>query len=88
MLGSESLEGRSVCVIQVLPKREDKHLFRGPHLGRRLPKPLVRFEAMPLLERVMSGAKQAGIECLVIVIGHQAQLVRGGSKAVRFALSL
>jgi hypothetical protein len=29
MLGSESLEGRPVCVIQVLPKREDKHLFEG-----------------------------------------------------------
>ncbi len=41
-----------------------------------LPKPLVRFEGMPLLEHVISGAKQAGIERFVIVIGHQGQMVR------------
>ncbi|HEY1471763.1 MAG TPA: NTP transferase domain-containing protein [Candidatus Acidoferrum sp.] len=41
-----------------------------------LPKPLVRFEGIPLLEHVMSGAKQAGIERFVIVIGHQGQTVR------------
>ena len=41
-----------------------------------LPKPLVRFEGVPLLEHVMSGAKQAGIERFVIVIGHQGDLVR------------
>lgn len=29
MLGSESMEGRPVYVIQVLPKREDKYLFEG-----------------------------------------------------------
>jgi hypothetical protein len=29
MLGSDSLEGRRVYVIQVLPKREDKYLFEG-----------------------------------------------------------
>ena len=27
-----------------------------------LPKPLVRFEGIPLLEHVMSGAKQAGMD--------------------------
>jgi len=41
-----------------------------------LPKPLVRFEGIPLLEHVMSGAKQAGIERFVIVIGHQGNMVR------------
>jgi 1L-myo-inositol 1-phosphate cytidylyltransferase len=41
-----------------------------------LPKPLVRFEGMPLLEHVMAGAKQAGIERFVIVVGHQGQMVR------------
>lgn len=41
-----------------------------------LPKPLVGFEGMPLLEHVMSGAKQAGIERFVIVIGHQGHMVR------------
>lgn len=41
-----------------------------------LPKPLVRFEGIPLLEHVLSGAKQAGIERFVIVIGHQGQMVR------------
>jgi choline kinase len=41
-----------------------------------LPKPLVRFEGIPLLEHILSGAKQAGIERFVIVIGHQGQMVR------------
>jgi 1L-myo-inositol 1-phosphate cytidylyltransferase len=41
-----------------------------------LPKPLVRFEGVPLLEHVMTDAAQAGIERFVIVVGHQSQLVR------------
>jgi len=41
-----------------------------------LPKPLVRFEGVPLLEHVMSGAKQAGVERFVIVLGHQGNMVR------------
>lgn len=41
-----------------------------------LPKPLVRFEGIPLLQHVMSGAQEAGIERFVIVIGHQGELVR------------
>jgi 1L-myo-inositol 1-phosphate cytidylyltransferase len=41
-----------------------------------LPKPLVRFEGIPLIEHVMSGAQQAGIERFVIVIGHQGNMVR------------
>jgi 1L-myo-inositol 1-phosphate cytidylyltransferase len=41
-----------------------------------LPKPLVRFEGIPLLQHVMSGAKQAGIERFVIVVGHQGNIVR------------
>ncbi len=41
-----------------------------------LPKPLVRFEGMPLLEHVMSDAQEAGIQRFVIVIGHQGNLVR------------
>ncbi len=41
-----------------------------------LPKPLVRFEGIPLIEHVMSGAQQAGIEQFVIVIGHQGNMVR------------
>jgi len=41
-----------------------------------LPKPLVRFEGVPLLEQVMSRAKRAGIERFVIVIGHRGQMVR------------
>jgi 1L-myo-inositol 1-phosphate cytidylyltransferase len=41
-----------------------------------LPKPLVRFEGIPLLEHVVSGAKQAGIERFVIVVGHQGHMVR------------
>jgi len=41
-----------------------------------LPKPLVKFEGIPLLEHVMSRAKQAGIERFVIVTGHQGHMVR------------
>lgn len=41
-----------------------------------LPKPLVRFEGIPLLQHVMSGAKQAGIERFVIVVGYQGDVVR------------
>lgn len=41
-----------------------------------LPKPLVPFEGIPLLEHVISGAKQAGIERFVIVTGHQGHMVR------------
>jgi 1L-myo-inositol 1-phosphate cytidylyltransferase len=41
-----------------------------------LPKPLVQFEGIPLLQHVMHGAQQAGIEQFVIVVGHQGNLVR------------
>lgn len=41
-----------------------------------LPKPLVQFEGMPLLQNVMTRAKQAGIERFVIVTGHQGHMVR------------
>ena len=41
-----------------------------------LSKPLVRFEGMPLLEHVMSRARQAEIERFVIVTGHQGHMVR------------
>jgi CRP-like cAMP-binding protein len=41
-----------------------------------LPKPLLRFEGIPLLEHVMSGAKQAGIERLLIIVGYQGTMVR------------
>ena len=41
-----------------------------------LPKPLVPFEGIPLLQHVMSGAQEAGIERFVIVIGHQGDQVR------------
>ncbi len=41
-----------------------------------LPKPLVRFEGVPLLQHVMSGAQKAGVERFVIVVGHQGDMVR------------
>ena len=41
-----------------------------------LPKPLVQYEGIPLLEHVMSGARQAGIGRFVIVAGHQGHMVR------------
>jgi len=41
-----------------------------------LPKPLVHFEGVPLLQHVMTAAKQAGIEHFVIVVGYQGDVVR------------
>jgi 1L-myo-inositol 1-phosphate cytidylyltransferase len=41
-----------------------------------LPKPLVHFEGIPLLQHVMSAAKQGGIERFVIVVGYQGDVVR------------
>jgi 1L-myo-inositol 1-phosphate cytidylyltransferase len=41
-----------------------------------LPKPLVHCEGIPLLQHVMSAAKQGGIERFVIVVGHQGDIVR------------
>jgi 1L-myo-inositol 1-phosphate cytidylyltransferase len=41
-----------------------------------LPKPLVHFEGVPLLQHVMSAAKQAGIERFVIVVGYRGDVVR------------
>jgi 1L-myo-inositol 1-phosphate cytidylyltransferase len=40
-----------------------------------LPKPLVHFEGIPLLQHVMSAAKQVGIERFVIVVGYQGDVV-------------
>ena len=51
--------------------------------GRRLnglsgdiPKPLVKLHGIPLLEHVMLGARDAGIERFAIVIGYQAEMMR------------
>jgi choline kinase len=41
-----------------------------------LPKPLVRLHGRPLLEHVMRGAHEAGIERFVIVVGYRGQLIR------------
>jgi 1L-myo-inositol 1-phosphate cytidylyltransferase len=41
-----------------------------------LPKPLVQFEGVSLLEHVMSGALQAGIERFVVVVGYQGDIIR------------
>src|ERR1700693_1599809 len=41
-----------------------------------LPKPLVQFEGIPLLQHVMSAAKQGGIERFVIVVGYRGDVVR------------
>src|SRR5271165_6905794 len=40
------------------------------------PKPLVNLNGKPLLEYVMSGARQAGIERFVIVVGYRGQAIR------------
>ena len=41
-----------------------------------LPKPLVDFRGKPILEHVIRGAQQAGIERFVIVVGYRADLIR------------
>jgi len=41
-----------------------------------LPKPLVRLHGKPLLEHVMRGAHEAGIERFVIVIGYRGHLIQ------------
>src|SRR5215471_8386724 len=46
--------------------------------GRRgeLPKPLVQLHGTPLLEHVMRGAHEAGIERFVIVVGYRGHLIQ------------
>lgn len=41
-----------------------------------LPKPLVPLQGKPLLEHVMAGACEAGIEKFVIVVGYQGRKIR------------
>ena len=41
-----------------------------------LPKPLVHFRGKPILEHIILGARQAGIERFVIVVGHGSALIR------------
>jgi choline kinase len=41
-----------------------------------LPKPLVRIHGQPLIEHVVLGAHEAGIERFVIVVGHGADVMR------------
>ena len=45
-------------------------------LSGELPKPLMPLCGAPLIEHVMLGARQAGIERFVIVVGHKAGMVR------------
>lgn len=40
------------------------------------PKPLVHFRGRPILEHVVLGAQQAGIERFVIVVGYRSDLIR------------
>ena len=41
-----------------------------------LPKPLVHFRGKPILEHIILGARQAGIDRFVIVVGHGSELIR------------
>lgn len=41
-----------------------------------LPKPLVHFNGKPLLEHVLVGAQEAGIERVVITVGYQGHAIR------------
>ena len=41
-----------------------------------LPKPLVDFQGKPILEHVIDGAREAGIEEFVIVLGYRGEMIR------------
>ncbi len=41
-----------------------------------IPKPLVKFRGTPLLQHVILGAREAGIEEFVIVVGYRSDLIR------------
>jgi 1L-myo-inositol 1-phosphate cytidylyltransferase len=41
-----------------------------------LPKPLVPFRGKPILEHVIRGAQQAGIDRFVVVVGYRSDLIR------------
>jgi choline kinase len=41
-----------------------------------LPKPLIHFRGKPILEHIILGAHQAGINRFVIVVGHGSELIR------------
>jgi len=45
-------------------------------LSGELPKPLVRLHDRPLLEYVMRGAHEAGIDRFVIVLGYRGQMIQ------------
>jgi choline kinase len=46
-----------------------------------LPKPLQRIRAVPMLVRVVRSLASAGIERFVVVLGHEAQLIRDAIEA-------
>ena len=50
-----------------------------------LPKPLVALHGKPLLEHVMSGAHEAGIEKFVIVVGYRGSTIREWYESRPFA---
>ena len=50
-----------------------------------LPKPLVPLHGKPLLEHVMSGAREAGIEKFVIVVGYRGSTIREWYESRPFA---
>lgn len=45
-------------------------------ISANLPKPLVEFQGRPILEHVIRGAQDAGIEEFVIVLGYRGDLIR------------
>ncbi len=49
----------------------------GPGGDSPLPKPLMPLVGVPLMARVMASASKAGISRFVVVIGHEAGLMRG-----------
>jgi len=45
-------------------------------ISANLPKPMVEFQGRPILEHVIGGAQEAGIEEFTIVLGYRGELIR------------
>ena len=62
---------------------------KGTRMKSELPKVMHSACGRPMVEHVLDAARSAGVKCLVVVVGYQAELVRAGlsrHRDVEFAL--